>query len=54
MAEKYLDAQINYPPLTAWNMLNPFSEYYNNLLEREAYKENPGFYGFIRKTFGYS
>jgi len=52
MADKYYQAQIDYPKLTVWNMLNPFSDYYNNLLEREAYKENPGFYGFIRKVFG--
>ena len=52
MAEKYYQAQINYPKLTLWNMLNPFSAYYDNLLEKEAYKENPGFYGFIRKIFG--
>lgn len=40
-ADKYYDAALNYPQLTSWNMLNPFSPYYNNLLEKEAYKENP-------------
>ncbi len=51
-AEKYYQAQLDYPQLTAWQMLNPFSEYRDNLLEREAYKENPGLSGFIRKLCG--
>ena len=51
-AELYYQAQIDYPQLTVFQLLNPFSKYRDNLLEVEAYKENPGFYGFIRKLFG--
>ena len=51
-AEAYYQAQLDYPQLTAWQLLNPFSKYRDNLLEREAYKENPGIAGFIRKICG--
>lgn len=51
-AELYYQAQIDYPQLNIFQMLNPFSKYRDNLLEKEAYKENPGFIGFIRKIFG--
>lgn len=40
-ANKYYEAALNYATPTALEMLNPFSDYYNNLLEKEAYKENP-------------
>ena len=51
-AEQYYQAQINYPKTTTWNMLNPFSDYYDNLLEKEAYKESPNLMTFIRKICG--
>ena len=50
-AEQYYEAQLNYPKLSFRNMINPFSPYYNNLLEREAYKESPNFITFIRHLF---
>ena len=37
-AEEYYNAQLEYKPLTFWNMFNPFSAYKNNLLEKEARK----------------
>lgn len=51
-AEKYYQAQLDYPQLTAWQMLNPFSKYRDNLLEIEAYRQNPGLINFIRKICG--
>ena len=51
-AQQYYQAQIDYPNFTIFQALNPFSKYYNNLLEKEAYKENPGFMGFIRRICG--
>lgn len=51
-AELYYQAQIDYPKATIFQLLNPFSEYYGNLLECEAYKENPNFMVFIRKVCG--
>lgn len=51
-AELYYLAQIDYPQLNIFTILNPFSKYRDNLLEREAYKENPGVIGFIRKMCG--
>ena len=50
-AQQYYQAQIDYPPLTFWNMINPFSPYYNNLLEREAYKESPNLITRFRHLF---
>jgi len=40
-ADAYFDAAVKYTPLNVFNMFNPFSSYYNNILEKEAYKENP-------------
>ena len=40
-ANKYYNAAINYTIPTSKNMFNPFSDYHNNLLEKEAYKEIP-------------
>ncbi len=51
MAQKYYEAQLNYPIITSMQALNPLSDYWNNLLEVEAYKENPGIYTFIRGIF---
>jgi len=51
-ANAYYQAQLDYPQLTAWQMLNPFSKYHDNLLEREAYRQNPGLINFIRKICG--
>ncbi|MBO7673014.1 hypothetical protein J6S88_06370 [bacterium] len=51
-AEKYYEAMLDYPPITFWRTINPFSSYYDNLLEREAYKENPNFATFVRNIFG--
>lgn len=50
-ANKYYEAQLNYPQITFWRMMNPFSAYYNNLLEREAYKESPNIITGIRHFF---
>ncbi len=50
-AQKYYEAMINYPKVNAFTTLNPFSNYYGNLLEREAYKENPTLITFIRHLF---
>ena len=50
-ANKYYEAQLNYPQITFWRLMNPFSAYYNNLLEREAYKENPNIITGIRHLF---
>ena len=50
-ASEYYQAMLNYPPTNLWNIINPFSDYYNNLLEREAYKESPNFITFIRHLF---
>lgn len=51
-ANQYFEAQINYPQTSVWQMLYPFSAYYDNLLEKEAYKENPNLCTYIRKIFG--
>ncbi len=51
-AELYYQAQIDYPRLTIFQLFNPFGAYRNNLLEKEAYKENPGIIEFIRKICG--
>ncbi len=51
MAQKYYEALIDYPNADFNQIINPFSDYWNNLLEVEAYKENPGFYTFIRGIF---
>ena len=51
-AEQYYQAQLSYPLATPLKMLNPFSDYYDNLLEKEAYKESPNFMTFIRKICG--
>lgn len=51
-ANAYYQAQLDYPQLTAWQMLNPFSKYRDNLLEIEAYRQNPGLITFIRKICG--
>lgn len=40
-ANKYFEAGVNYPTLGVVQLFNPFSDYNNNLLEKEAYKENP-------------
>ena len=49
-ANEYYDALVNYQlpkyPLDAYN---PFSKYRNNILEQEAYKENPS---LLMKLFG--
>ena len=39
-ATKYYNALIEYKTPTAWSAYNPFSFYWTNLLEKEAYKEN--------------
>ena len=51
-AELYYQAQLNYPTTNFFTTLNPFSKYYDNLLEKEAYKESPCFATRIRKLFG--
>jgi hypothetical protein len=51
-AELYYQAQLNYPKTSTLNLLNPFSDYYDNLLEKEAYKESPNFMTFVRKICG--
>lgn len=40
-AEKYYQAMLNYPGITLLQILNPWSDYRQNLLEKEAYKETP-------------
>ncbi len=40
-AEEYYEALINYKPVSAIEAYNPFGKYRNNILEQEAYKENP-------------
>lgn len=37
-AEKYYKAMIDYPIMTGFNLMNPFSGYWKNLLEKEARK----------------
>lgn len=40
-ANLYYKATLEYPNVNFWQGLNPFSDYYNNILEKEAFKENP-------------
>ncbi len=40
-ADMYYKATLEYPNVNLWQALNPFSDYHNNILEKEAYKENP-------------
>ena len=40
-AEQYYQAMLNYPVITLLQILNPWSDYRQNLLEKEAYKETP-------------
>ena len=35
-AEKYYHAMLKYPVLTGFNLINPFSGYRSNILEKEA------------------
>ena len=51
MAEKYYKAQMEYPDVNLFTTYNPFSKYYDNLLEKEAYKESPTFITRVRKLF---
>jgi hypothetical protein len=37
-AEEYYQAHLHYPALTGFNLINPFSGYRSNLLEKEANK----------------
>ncbi len=39
-ANQYFDAIINYSDINPLNAFNPFGSYRNNILEKEAYKEN--------------
>ena len=43
-AELYYQAMLDYPPVNLLNAFNPFSSYRQNLLEKEAYKENPSWF----------
>lgn len=40
-AEKYYEAWKNYKPIKLFDIFNPWSSYYQNIIEKEAYKENP-------------
>ena len=40
-AEEYYNGILNYVSADSISALNPFSEYRNGILEKEAYKENP-------------
>ena len=40
-ADKYYNAMINYVPCDINGVFNPWSDYRQNLLEKEAYKESP-------------
>ena len=51
-ADKYYEAMLNYSPINFKNWLNPASSYRQNLLEQEAYQENPTFYMKVAKFFG--
>ena len=51
MAEKYYNAQLEYPNVNFLSTYNPFSKYYDNLLEKEAYKESPTLITRIRHLF---
>lgn len=50
-AETYYQAMLNYPKTTWKKVLNPFSDYYNNALEKEAHKENPNLLAKINSLF---
>ena len=51
IAEKYYNAQMEYPDVNFFTTYNPFSKYYENLLEKEAYKESPTIITRIRHLF---
>ena len=51
-ADLYYKAMLNYTPGGFISALNPFSQYYQNLLEREAYKENPSIISRLADYFG--
>lgn len=40
-ADEYYKAMLDYEPISLLKALNPFSSYRQNILEKEAYKENP-------------
>ena len=42
-ADEYYKAMLDYKPITLLGALNPWSSYRQNILEKEAYKENPSF-----------
>lgn len=48
-AEEYFKALSEYKPVSFLKSINPFGSYYSNILEKEAYKENPTFW---MKLFG--
>lgn len=43
-ANQYFDAIINYSDVSPLNAFNPFGSYRNNVLEKEAYKENQSWF----------
>lgn len=51
-ADAYYQAMLNYTPMKTFGAaLNPWSDYRKNLLEREAYKENPSFITRLTEKF---
>ncbi len=42
-ADEYYKAMLNYKSVNFFSALNPWSDYRQNILEKEAYKENPSF-----------
>ncbi len=50
-ANQYFQAMLDYPKVNFWRTINPFSSYYNNKLEREAYRENPNLATWVNRLF---
>ena len=53
-AEEYYQAALKYPVMTGFNLINPFSGYRSNVLEKEARKASRSKTGKILKTRQYS
>lgn len=50
-ADEYYKAMLDYKPVSFFASLNPWSDYRQNLLEKEAYRENPSIITRLSNVF---
>ena len=51
-ADEYYQAMLDYEPVNILGAINPWSSYRQNILEKEAYKENPSIITKLSDLFG--